>query len=108
MTTDFVTGTPPAENFEPFDHLKNEVPLDAGVTPSGAPMSAIEKAWHETKVKMFQGKLHSADAQDPDTLNHLDWYESTGFTRPYPGESAVRWPTEFKNRFAHQKADLDD
>jgi YVTN family beta-propeller protein len=108
MTTDFVTGTPPKSNFEPFDHLKNEVPLDQGVTSTNAHMSDIEQAWRETKRKMFQGKLHSADAQDPDTLNHLDWYEATGFTRPYPGEKAVRWPTEFKNRFAHQKVDLDD
>jgi hypothetical protein len=57
---------------------------------------------------MFQGKMHSPDAEDPDTLNHLIWYEATGFTRPYPGEKTVRPPTEFKNRFANLRGDLDD
>ena len=37
------------------------------------------------------------DAEDPDTVNHLNWYLSTGFERPYPGESTVRPPSEFNN-----------
>lgn len=43
------------------------------------------------------GKLTKPDSEDPDTVNHLNWYMSTGFTRPYPGESAVRPPREFNN-----------
>ena len=30
------------------------------------------------------------DSVDADTLNHLDWYEATGFQKPYPGEATVR------------------
>ena len=42
------------------------------------------------------GKWHIPDAEDSDTVNHLDWYEATGFTRPYPGEKKVRPASDFK------------
>jgi hypothetical protein len=38
------------------------------------------------KAQTFAGKYHTPDAEDPSIVNHLDWYEATGFTRPYPGE----------------------
>ena len=34
MRTDFVKGTPPADNFQPWTHVPNQVPLDQGVTAS--------------------------------------------------------------------------
>jgi len=37
----------------------------------------------------------------------LNWYEATGFMRPYPGEKTVRSASEF-NRQAPTKADDDD
>jgi hypothetical protein len=43
------------------------------------------------------GKLNKPDAEDPDIVNHLNWYMSTGFTRRYPGETKVRPPRDFKN-----------
>ena len=52
-------------------------------------------AWLKKKKQIFAGKLTKPDAEDPDTVNHLNWYMSTGFTRPYPGESKVRPPSEF-------------
>jgi hypothetical protein len=42
-----------------------------------------------------------------DTVNHLTWYEATGFTRPYPGEKTVRPASAFNNA-APTKADDDD
>ena len=104
MTTDF-TNTP---NFTPWDRVPNQVPLDQGVMQSGAPMGVMEKAWKETKAKMFVGKTTKADSQDPVTLNHLDWYEATGFKRAYPGESAIRPPSDFTDRFAHPVNQDDD
>jgi hypothetical protein len=35
--------------------------------------------------------------EDPDAVNHLNWYMATGFTRPYPGEKTIRPPSEFNN-----------
>jgi YVTN family beta-propeller protein len=112
MTTAFVKGKPPESNFKPFDHLPNQVPLDQGVTPSVASkdgnhsVEVLKAAWLKKKSQIFAGKLTKPDAEDPDTVNHLNWYQSTGFIRPYPGESTVRHPKEF-NRAAPQVADLD-
>ena len=36
MRTAFVKGTPPADNFKPWAHVKNQVPLDEGVAASAA------------------------------------------------------------------------
>jgi hypothetical protein len=48
------------------------------------------------KTEIFAGKQHTPDSEDPDTVNHLDWYEATGFTRPYPGEKKVLPASAFK------------
>jgi YVTN family beta-propeller protein len=103
MRTAFVKGTPSRENFRPWRHVPNEVPLDEGVTASAAPttespaIQALRKAWLEKKAELFAGKLTKPDAEDPDAVNHLNWYLTTGFKRPYPGESRVRPPSDFNN-----------
>ena len=114
MTTAFVNGTPPADNFQPWTHVANQVPLDKGVTTTTAAnqamspaAKALKVAWLEKKKQIFAGKLTKPDAEDPDTVNHLNWYMSTGFTRPYPGEKTVRPPSEF-TKAAPKGEDLDD
>ncbi len=113
MSTAFVQGTPPAANFQPWSHVPNQVPLDMGVTTTTAslePMTpaakAMKAAWLQKKKQVFAGKLNKPDAEDPDTVNHLNWYMSTGFTRPYPGEKKVRPPSAFTR--AAPKGDIDD
>jgi hypothetical protein len=114
MRTAFVKGQPPQSNFDPWTHVPNQVPLDQGVggnqsqgdskdTPA---VKALRKAWLRKKAEIFAGKLNKPDAEDPDTVNHFNWYMSTGFTRPYPGENTVRPPSEF-NRPA-PAGDRDD
>ena len=113
MRTAFVKGTPPEDNFRPWRHVPNQVPLDEGVTASAAPttespaVQALRKAWLEKKAQLFAGKLTKPDAEDPDAVNHLNWYMTTGFKRPYPGESKVRPPSDFNNP-APTTADTDD
>jgi YVTN family beta-propeller protein len=103
MRTDFVKGTPPATNFEPWTHVPNQVPLTEGVTastdnPAVSPkVKALRAAWLRKKAQIFAGKLTKPDSEDPDTVNHFNWYMSTGFVRPYPGEKTVRPPSEFNN-----------
>ncbi len=115
MTTAFVQGTPSADNFQPWTHVANLVPLDQGVTTTTASISkeplspavkALKVAWLQKKKQIFTGKLTKPDAEDPDAVNHFNWYMSTGFTRPYPGETKVRPPSEF-NKPA-PAGDLDD
>jgi YVTN family beta-propeller protein len=103
MGTAFVKGTPPQQNFQPWTHVPNQVPLDQGVgqkedhSKDSRKVQALRAAWLQKKAEIFAGKLTKADSEDPDTVNHLNWYMSTGFTRPYPGESTVRPPSEFNN-----------
>ncbi len=113
MRTSFVKGDAPASNFEPWTHVPNQVALDEGVTAgaenpaTGARIKALRAAWLQKKAQIFAGKLTKPDSEDPDTVNHLNWYMSTGFTRPYPGEKAVRPPSEFNNP-APKGEDSDD
>jgi YVTN family beta-propeller protein len=113
MRTAFVQGEPPEENFKPWRHVQNQVPLDEGVIAGAADktvspaVQALRKAWLEKKAQIFTGKLTKPDSEDPDTVNHLNWYLSTGFKRPYPGESTVRPPSDFNNP-APTNADTDD
>jgi len=101
MRTAFVKGTPPAANFKPWTHVPNQVPLDDGVSnstddPAISPrIRALRADWLQKKAEIFAGKLTKPDSEDPDTVNHLNWYMSTGFTRPYPGEKTVRPASEF-------------
>ncbi len=113
MRTAFVSGIPPVENFAPWTHLPNAVPLYQGTVASAVdPKSSREvktlmAAWLKKKTQIFAGKLTKPDAEDPDTVNHFNWYMSTGFVRPYPGESKVRPPSDFK-KSARTAPDADD
>jgi len=112
MRTDF-TNNPPDSNFQPWTHVPNQVALNQGVTPGAANPNESRKvrdlrtAWMKKKAQVFAGKLNKPDSEDPDTVNHFNWYMSTGFTRPYPGEKTVRPPSEF-NRPAPTRVDDDD
>jgi len=114
MRTAFVKGKPPEANFKPWTHVPNQVPLNEGVTPNeadtkgSATIKALRAAWRQKKAEIFAGKLTKPDAEDPDTVNHLNWYEATGFKRPYPGESTVRPPSEFNNPAPAGDGDGDD
>jgi YVTN family beta-propeller protein len=113
MRTAFVKGVPPAANFKPWTHVPNQIPLDEGVLAStdkptdNAKVKALRAAWLKKKKQIFAGKLTKPDAEDPEAVNHFNWYMTTGFTRPYPGEKTVRPPSDFHNP-APTKADQDD
>ncbi len=70
-------------------------------------VQALRAGWMAKKTQIFSGNYHRPDVEDSDTVNHLNWYESTSFTRPYPGEDTVRPASDF-NRAAPAKADDDD
>ncbi len=87
-----------------------------GVTPAMTTVSfadlspaqqALRAGWMKKKTQVFAHKQHVPDSEDPSTVNHLDWYESTNFMVPYPGETKVRPASEFKKK-APTKADDDD
>jgi YVTN family beta-propeller protein len=132
MRTLFVDN-PPANYFLPWPHVPNAVALNTGVsqTPTqtipACPLNpgvkagakarsiatetpavkALRAGWMAKKTEIFAGKQHTPDAEDIDTVNHLTWYDATGFTRPFPGEKTVRPASEF-NKAAPPKVDNDD
>lgn len=58
-------------------------------------VKALRAGWMKKKAQVFAGKQHIPDSEDPATVNHLDWYESTNFKVPYPGEKKVRPASDF-------------
>jgi YVTN family beta-propeller protein len=122
MRLDF-TNNPPAANFEPWTHVLNAIPLCGSSLPGcplpatamakvnkkeSAKVKALRTAWMQKKAQIFAGKLTKPDSEDPDTVNHLNWYEATGFVRPYPGESKVLPPSDFNNPPPAGDGDGDD
>ena len=118
---------PPEKNFLPWAHVPNDVPLCLDVKgyldPNGNPcpttlpltevaksvnpaVKALQAGWLKKKTQLFAGKYQKPDSEDVDTVNHLIWYEATGFTRPFPGEKMVRPASDFKSKAP--KGDLDD
>jgi len=130
------TDNPPESNFAPWNHVAATVALcTTGASPT-APyytgvlsgytivngacvpttttarnlrkLKPIEKAWAQAKNKIFNGKQHIPDAEDPVVVNHWVWYEATGYSRPYPGEAKVLWPAAFRERISAAKPEIDD
>jgi YVTN family beta-propeller protein len=120
---------PPVKNFLPWTHVPNGTPLCYGVTGYTAPSTitpgfntcssmsaavpvspavrALRAGWMKKKAEIFAGKYQKPDSEDPDTVKHMIWYESTGYKVPFPGEKTVRPASDF-NRAAPAKADDDD
>ena len=125
MRTAFVKGHPPSSHFAPFTHLPNQIALDvdssgntitsntsgttvASSASSSNPVERLRAAWVQKKREIFAGKMTKPDSEDPNIVNHLNWYEATGFVRPYPGENRVLPPSEFKISSVPRVVDLDD
>ncbi len=114
MTTAFVKGYPARRQLQAVDARARtrsrwmRVLWRARLNrPAALPSQALRKAWLQKKAQIFAGKLTKPDSEDPDAVNHFNWYMTTGFTRPYPGEKTVRPPSEFNNP-APSTADQDD
>ncbi len=130
MTTLFIDN-PPLNNFLPWAHVPNQVPLCYGVTGYTAPsnitpsintcssgttaalqdspkVKALRAGWLKKKTQVFAANYHIPDSLDPDTVSHFDWYEATGYKVPFPGEKTVRPASDFIKKVALTKADDDD
>lgn len=111
MSTAFVTGTPPQGNFAPFSYVKpTAMPLnEAGqIQLSAVGVSPVESEWRKARQEIFAGKAQRPDSEDPDVVNHMNWYFATNFVKPYPGESKVRLPSDFPNLLADRDEDDDE
>ena len=96
MRTAF-TNTP--VNIAAFTALPPTISLNT-FPSNGASTSTTGKlraAWNRASNEMFRGKINKADAVDETLLNHVIWYATTDFTRPYPGETKVLMPGDVKS-----------
>jgi len=124
------TDNPPWENFLPWAHVPNQVPLCYGVAgyvapaditpgfntcgtamaalPDSPKVKALRAGWLKMKTEVFAARYHTPDSLDPDMVSHFDWYEATGFKVPFPGEKKVRPASDFRRHALAATKDLDD
>lgn len=94
-----------------FDFLPAVIPLDQGPDlPLGKAVafSPVEKAWLSATAKVMKNKYDKADSVDPNFLNHVTWYVTTGWTRPYPGEDKILPPGPLVKAAKKYNDDDDD
>ena len=83
MRTAFVKGTPPAENFKPWTHVPNQVPLDQGVTASdsqptdqpcgqGPEGGLAPEEGADLRRQTDQARLRRPGHRQPSELVHVD------------------------------------
>lgn len=96
----------------PYDVQSAVIPLDQGPGLKGskdvAAYSPMEKAWLKATAEVMKGKYDKADSVDPNFLNHVIWYSTTAWTRPYPGEDKVLMPGSFVKAAKKYRDDDDD
>jgi hypothetical protein len=94
----------------PYDVVPATIALDQGPDLTAGKLVAytsIEKEWLKATAKVMKGKYDKADAVDPNFLNRVTWYVTTGWNRPYPGEDKVQEPGPLV-RAAMKYGDDDD
>ncbi|MCC3769644.1 hypothetical protein [Streptomyces sp. UNOC14_S4] len=99
---DAFTRTP---DTTPFTALPNQVPLDHGLKKPGAGppgelrvphgMERLARQWEQWSARQATGGTEpELDEVNPAQMNRVDWYEATGWRRPYPGDSRILAPDE--------------
>jgi len=94
----------------PYDVCPAVIALDEGPGLKAAKdvsETPLQKAWLKATAEVMKGKYDKADSVDPNFLNHVTWYATTGWDRPYPGEDKVLMPGPFV-KAAKKYHDNDD
>jgi YVTN family beta-propeller protein len=69
---------------------------------------AVAAQWRQWKTQQhFTGPTAIPDFANPAQMNHLTWYETSGWTKPYPGESRVYGPSQVPGAYL-PSADSDN
>jgi Phosphoesterase family len=73
-------------------------PADAAAQPSivvPAAEKQVAAQWQQWKSKQrLSGPNAVPDYANPAQMNHFTWYETSGWTKPYPGESKIYTPNQ--------------
>jgi YVTN family beta-propeller protein len=78
-------------------------PAAAAAQPSTvvpAPAQRVEAQWQQWKSQQhLTGPNAVPDYANPAQMNHFTWYETHGWTTPYPGESKIYAPDQVPGAF---------
>ncbi len=95
----------------PYNCVPATIPLNQGPDlPEGtvASYTPAEKAWLKATAKVMKNKYDKADSVDPNFLNHVTWYVTTGWNSPYPGEDKILPPGPLVKAAMKYGGDGDD
>jgi hypothetical protein len=103
-------------DYTPFNAVPNRTSLTAGLpTPPAcgadtvapqfaatapsttvpADKQAVAAQWQKWKTQQrLTGPNATADYANPEQMNHFTWYQTHGWTQPYPGESKILTPDQ--------------
>lgn len=88
-----------------YTFIPNQIPLDTLNTPA---TSKLEKAWQTEIARYFpQGPNQQADLADPNLLNHAMWYANKHYSKPFPGETRVFYPSQVPHIAPADRADRE-
>ncbi|GLY77480.1 bifunctional YncE family protein/alkaline phosphatase family protein [Actinoallomurus iriomotensis] len=88
-------------NYQPFDVLPNNIPLDTMNVTAAQATNPMQKTWLEWSEKQ---DFRSEDQLAFAPFNRMTWYATTGWKRPYPGDSKVMTPDEVLKKFPQTTA----
>jgi YVTN family beta-propeller protein len=80
--------------------------MTATAGPAAPPVPAAEQSvadawatWYTTEAEpKLSGPNAAPDSTNPAQLNRYDWYSSTGWTKPYPGDQRILAPDQVPGR----------
>jgi YVTN family beta-propeller protein len=98
-------------DFTPFTAVPNQTSLTAGLstqpscgadTAAAAPSTTVPADQQQTAAQWQDWQSHqrltgpnaTADYANPAQMNHLTWYQTHGWTQPYPGENRIYAPDQ--------------
>jgi hypothetical protein len=83
-------------DYTPYTALPNQIPLDTMNGTAAQATDPMQKAWLTWSEKQ---NFKSEDQLAFAPFNRLTWYATTGWKRPYPGDSKVMSPDEVLKKF---------
>ncbi len=92
-------------DFTPYTVKPNRIPLTTLNPQPSATTSSVQQQWIAWSQ---QQDLTRPDAPQFEPFNRLTWYASTGWKRPYPGDSTVMTPAQVLEAFPPSLAVDDD
>ncbi|HEY1706542.1 MAG TPA: bifunctional YncE family protein/alkaline phosphatase family protein [Trebonia sp.] len=74
-------------------------PSNANVPAADKTVAAAWAAWYGKSAEtLLTGTKALADSANPAQLNRYDWYTSTGWSKPYPGDKTILAPDQVPGR----------